>query len=80
MIGRTLSFTGSKFGIKNETNKQNKKYFLAKTNFFSTAKNIYTLIHSGTSSGTLPALLQARFRHVRHSQKVLLLSMLSSKK
>lgn len=69
MIGRTLSFTGSKFGIKNETNKQNKKYFLAKTNFFQLRK-IFTreyithfFLHasgtysgtSGTYSGTLPA-------------------------
>ena len=64
MIGRTPSFTGSKFGIKNETNKQNKKYFLAKTNFFSTAKNIYTLIHY--------TLLPARFRHFfRHASGTL---------
>ena len=70
MIGKTLSFTGSKFGIKNETNKQKKYFFDTKTNFFQLRK-IFTREYIKHFR---------HFRHFRHSQKVLLLFLLSFQK
>ena len=51
MIGKTLSFTGSKFALYFQTNKQNKKYFLEKTNFFQLRK-IFTPEYIKHASGT----------------------------
>ena len=38
MIGKTLSLTGSKFALYFQMNKQMKRYFLEKTNFFQLRK------------------------------------------
>ena len=51
MIGKTLSLTGSKFALSFQTNKQNKKYFLEKTNFFQLRK-IFTPEYIKHASGT----------------------------
>ena len=61
-----------------QTNKT-RNIFLLKQTFFNCEKYLHAnTLH--TSSGTLPALIQARFRHARHSQKVLLLFLLSFQK
>lgn len=38
MIGKTLSFMWAKFALYFQTNKQMKRYFIAKTNFFQLRK------------------------------------------
>ena len=51
MIGKTLSFMCAKFALSFQINKQMKRYFIAKSNFFQLRK-IFTSEYIKHASGT----------------------------